>query len=125
RARGLRSRRRLVCGPSRPAPHPDFGRLGWPPAAQGLRVPAGIPRHAGPMNFAGMRRSFVVSAPHESPKNLAESLAADAEKLVAPPLCHARGEEPANHIRELAQAIRLLARAVNILAAKVNDLDRA
>ena len=65
-----------------------------------------------------------MSVPHESPKTLAESLAADAEKLVGPAASHARGEEPANHVRELAQAVRYLAKAVKILAAKVQDLDR-
>lgn len=70
------------------------------------------------------QRSRFVDVPHESPKDLAESLAADAEKLVFPATNHARGEEPANHIRELAQAVRHLAKAVKILAAKVQDLDR-
>jgi acetylornithine deacetylase/succinyl-diaminopimelate desuccinylase-like protein len=65
-----------------------------------------------------------VSVPHESPKDLAESLAADAEKMVSRAACHARGEEPANHIRELAQAVRHLAKAVKILAQKMEDLDR-
>lgn len=60
---------------------------------------------------------------HEAPVNLAEQLAADAEKRVATAACHARGLEPADHIRELAHAVRLLAQAVAIVAAKVNDLD--
>lgn len=63
--------------------------------------------------------------PHESPPTLVQQLAADADKKMASPICHARGQEPADHIRELAQAVRLLAQAVRILADKVDDLSSA
>jgi hypothetical protein len=65
-----------------------------------------------------------VSVPHESPKDLVESLADDADKMASRAACHSRGEEPANHIRELGAAMRHLAKAVRILAEKVDDIDR-
>src|SRR5439155_19834389 len=45
RARGLRSFRRLVHRPPRPAPHPSLRGLGRTPFTQGLRVPAGVSRY--------------------------------------------------------------------------------
>jgi hypothetical protein len=50
-------------------------------------------------------------------------LVGDAEKKATPATCHARGEDAADHIRELAQSVRLLAQAVRILAEKVGNLE--
>ena len=65
-----------------------------------------------------------MSGPHESPNNLVELLVADAEKKVKTAANHSHGQEPAEHIRDLAHAVRLLAQAVKILAEKVADLER-
>jgi hypothetical protein len=65
-----------------------------------------------------------VNAPHESPRTLVDHLLADAEKRVKAAAQHARGQEPADHIRELADAIKLLTQAVRILAEKAADLER-
>jgi hypothetical protein len=65
-----------------------------------------------------------VSVPHESPKDLVESLVDEADKTASRAAFHARGEEPASHIRDLGAAVRHLAKAVRILAEKVDDLGR-
>jgi hypothetical protein len=65
-----------------------------------------------------------VNAPHESPRTLVDHLLADAERRVKSAACHSRGQEPADHIRELADAIKLLTQAVRILADKAADLER-
>src|SRR5690606_8321564 len=46
RTRGLRPQRCLVYRPPRFAAHLAGRGLGGPSAAQGLRIPAGIPRHS-------------------------------------------------------------------------------
>jgi hypothetical protein len=65
-----------------------------------------------------------MGAPHESAKNLAEQLAAEAEKRVRTAANHAHGQEPAEHIRNLAQAVRLLTQAVTILAEQAAARER-
>src|SRR5204862_4667766 len=49
RARGVRPVGGVVHRPPRPDAHPAGRRLGRPPPAQGLRVPAGVPRHSRPL----------------------------------------------------------------------------
>jgi hypothetical protein len=61
RARGLRPERRLVHRASGPDAHFAGRRLGWSPAPERLRVPAGISRHP---------RSLTVFLPHATPRRL-------------------------------------------------------